>query len=149
MQWSHLYGSLNVYTFFDSPGILVILGGHGGIYHATYGSHASCLFLPSPMRACFFVQISCLSSNTNLSHLSILIRSYGLYTELDPKIIRRIVNMEINGYSQLIDIVNFCGKQNNISSSKEHIALIYCQWSNDLGFITRSSNNLRLYHKAF
>ena len=29
------------------------------------------------------------------------------YPELDPKIIRRIVNMRIKGYSQLIDIVNF------------------------------------------
>ena len=41
------------------------------------------------------------------------------YPELDPKIIRRIVNMRIKGYSQLIDIVNFCGKQGNISSSKK------------------------------
>ena len=60
------------------------------------------------------------------------------YPELDPKIIRRIVIMRIKGYSQLIDIVNFCGKQHNISSSKKHMALIYCQWSNDLVFITRS-----------
>ena len=37
----------------------------------------------------------------------------------DPKIIRRIVNVSIKGYSQLIDIVNFCGKQGNISSSKK------------------------------
>ena len=36
-----------------------------------------------------------------------------------PKIIRRIVNMRIKCYSQLIDIVNFCGKQGNISSSKK------------------------------
>ena len=36
-----------------------------------------------------------------------------------PKIIRRIVNMRIKGYSQLIDIVNFCGKKGNISSSKK------------------------------
>ena len=41
------------------------------------------------------------------------------YPELDPKIIRRIVNMRIKCYSQLIDIVNFCGKQGNISSSKK------------------------------
>ena len=40
------------------------------------------------------------------------------YTELNPKIIRRIVNMGIEGYSQLVDIVNFCGKQHNISPSK-------------------------------
>ena len=66
------------------------------------------------------------------------------YPELDPKIIRCNVNMRIKGYSQLIDIVNFCGKQGNISSSKKHLALIYCQWSNDLGFITRSSNNFCL-----
>ena len=66
------------------------------------------------------------------------------YPELDPKIIRHIVNMRIKGYSQLIDIVNFCGKQGNISSSKKHMALVYCQWSNDLGFITRSSNNFCL-----
>ena len=61
-----------------------------------------------------------------------------------PKIIRRIVNMRIKCYSQLIDIINFCGKQGNISSSKKHMALVYCQWSNDLGFITRSSNNFCL-----
>ena len=41
------------------------------------------------------------------------------YPELDPKIIRRIVNMRIKCYSQLIDIVNFRGKQGNISSSKK------------------------------
>ena len=52
--------------------------------------------------------------------------------------------MGIKDYSQLIDIVNFCGKQHNISSSKKHMALIYCQWSNDLGFITRSSDNFCL-----
>ena len=52
--------------------------------------------------------------------------------------------MRTKGYSQKIDIVNFCGKQHNISSSKTHMALIYCQWSNDLGFITRSSNNFCL-----
>ena len=40
-------------------------------------------------------------------------------TDYDPKIIRRIVNMRIKCYSQLIDIVNFCGKQGNISSSKK------------------------------
>ena len=34
--------------------------------------------------------------------------SYGL-GRTDPKIIRRIVNMRIKDYSQLIDIVNFCG----------------------------------------
>ena len=61
-----------------------------------------------------------------------------------PKIIRCIVNMRIKGYSQLTDIVNFCGKQGNISSSKKHMALVYCQWSNDLGFITRSSDNFCL-----
>ena len=54
------------------------------------------------------------------------------------------MNMEIKDHSQLIDIVNFCGKQHNIPSSKKHMALIYCQWSNDLGFITRSSDNFRL-----
>ena len=65
------------------------------------------------------------------------------YAELGPKIIRPIVNMGIKGYSQLIDIVNFYGKQDNISSSKKHMALI-CQWSNDLGLIARSSNNFCL-----
>ena len=60
---------------------------------------------------------------------------------MDPKIIRRIVNMGIKGYSQLVDIINFCG---NISPSEKHMALIYCQWSNDVGFITRSSNNFCL-----
>ena len=55
-----------------------------------------------------------------------------------------VFNMRIKGYSQLTDIVNFCGKQHNISSFKKHMALIYCQWSNDLGFITRSSNNFCL-----
>ena len=64
--------------------------------------------------------------------------------ELDPKIIRGIVNMGIKGYSQLIDIVNFYGKQDNISSSKKHMALIFFQWSNDLGLITRSNNNFCL-----
>ena len=66
------------------------------------------------------------------------------YPKLDPKIIRRTVNTRIKGYSQLIDIVDFCGKQHNISSSKKHMALIFCQWSNDLGFITRSSDNFCL-----
>ena len=41
------------------------------------------------------------------------------YAELNPKIIRRIVNMGIKGYSQLADFVNFCGKQHNISPSKK------------------------------
>ena len=41
------------------------------------------------------------------------------YAELNPKIIRRIVNMGIKGYGQLVDIVNFCGKQHNISPSKK------------------------------
>ena len=71
-----------------------------------------------------------------------------LYTELDLKIIRGIVNMGIKDYSQLIDIVNFCGKQHNISSSKKHMALIYCQWSNDLGLLQDQVITF-VYHKAF
>ena len=54
------------------------------------------------MRACF------------LSFKYVAITQLGIL-----KIIRCIVNMGINGYRQLIDIVNFCGKQQNISSSKE------------------------------
>ena len=91
------------------------------------------------MRACFFVQISCLSSNTDLSHLSNYVVTD--YAELDPKIIRHIVNRGINGYSQLKDIVNFCGKHTIFHLLRKHMALIYCQWSNDLGLITRSNDN--------
>ena len=89
----------------------------------------------------FFVHIIKHRSITFLQLVNYPVRDYP---ELDPKIIRRIVNMRIKGYSQLIDIVNFCGKQGNISSSKKHMALVYCQWSNDLGFITRSSSNFCL-----
>ena len=63
-------------------------------------------------------------------------------------IIKGIVNVGIKDYSQLTDIVNFCGKQHNISSSKKHMALIYCQWSND--FIGWQDQVITfVYHKAF
>ena len=57
-----------------------------------------------------------------IKHRSITFVQLVNYPVMDypfPKIIRRIVNMRIKGYSQLIDIVNFCGKQGNISSSKK------------------------------
>ena len=82
-----------------------------------------------------------------IKHRSITFVQLVNYPVMDypvPKIIRHIVNMRIKGYSQLIDIVNFCGKQGNISSSKKHMALVYCQWSNDHGFFTRSSDNFCL-----
>ena len=95
------------------------------------------------MRACFFrSNILFIIKHRSVTFVQLVNYAVRNYPELDPKIIRRIVNMMIKGYSQLIDIVNFCGKQHNISSSKIHMALIYCQWSNDLGFITRSSNKL-------
>ena len=112
---------------------------YGGIYHVTYGSHVSCLFLPSPYTSLLFSFKNFVYHQTQIYHILL-----PDYVELDPKIIRRIVNMGMKGYSQLIDIVNFCGKQHNISSYKKHMALIYCQWSNDLGFITRSSDNFCL-----
>ena len=56
--------------------------------------------------------------------------------------------MGIKDYSQLIDIVKFCGKQHNISSSKKHMALIYCQWSNELGLLQDQVITF-VYHKAF
>ena len=65
------------------------------------------------MRACFF---SFKYLVYNQTQADIFLRDYA---ELNPKIIRRIVNMGIKGYSQLVDIVNFCGKQHNISPSKK------------------------------
>ena len=103
----------------------------------------ACFLFISTITLCepaFLVQISSLSSNTDLSHLSNLIRSYGLLRTRSQDHQTHCQHGD-KGYSQLIDIVNFCGKQHNISSSKKHMALIYCQWSNDLGFISRSSDN--------
>ena len=108
----------------------------------TYGSHVSCLFLPSPHARLLFSFEYLVYHQTQIYHIC-PIRQL-LITRTHLKIIRGIVNMGIKDYSQLIDIVNFCGKQHNISSSKKHMALIYCKWSNDLGFITRSSNNFCL-----
>ena len=91
----------------------------------------TCFLFISTVTLCqtaFFVQISCLSF---IKHRSVTFVQLGRYIlpELDLKIIRGIVNMGIKDYSQLIDIVNFCGKQHNISSSKKYMALmIYCQW---------------------
>ena len=62
----------------------------------------------------FFVHI--------IKHRSITFVQLVNYPVMDypvPKIIRRIVNMRIKSYNQLIEIVNFCGKQGNISSSKK------------------------------
>ena len=65
----------------------------------------------------FFVHIIKHRSITFVQLVNYPVRDYP---ELDPKIIRRIVNMpRIKGYSQLIDIVNFCSEQGNISSSKK------------------------------
>ena len=68
------------------------------------------------MRPCFFVHIS---KHRSITFVQLVNYPVTDYPELDPKIIRRIVNMRTKGYSQLIDIVNFCGKQGNISSSKK------------------------------
>ena len=56
----------------------------------------------------------------NLTFVQVVNYPVTDYPELDPKIIRRIINMKIKCYSRLIDIVNFCGKQGNISSSKKN-----------------------------
>ena len=92
----------------------------------------------------FFSNILFIIKHRSITFVQLVNYAVRDYPELDPKIVRRIVNMKIKGYNQLIDIVNFCGKQRNISSSKKHMTLIYCQWSNDLGFITRSSKNFCL-----
>ena len=77
--------------------------------HYAYGSHVSYLFLPSPYASLLF---SFKYLVYNQTQADIFLTDHA---ELNPKIIRRIVNMGIKGYSQLVDIVNFCGKQHNIS----------------------------------
>ena len=104
--------------------------------HICIWSHVSYLFLPSPYASLLF---SFKYLVYNQTQADIFLKDYA---EFNLKIIRPIVNMGIKGYSQLVDIVNFC--EHNISHSKNRMALIYCQWSNDLGFITRSSNNFCL-----
>ena len=116
--------------------ILVILGEHGGNYHATYGSHGSCLLLPSPYASLLF----------SFKYLVIIKHRSVTFVQLGSSGLRRSRSQDHqthcqHGDSKLIDIVNVCGKQHNISSSKKHMALIYCQWSKDLGLITRSSDN--------
>ena len=70
------------------------------------------------------------------------------YPELDPKIIRGIVNMRIKGYCQLIDIVNFCGKQGNISSSKK--TWLWSIVSGQMILVSLQDQVITfLYHKAF
>ena len=60
----------------------------------------------------FFVHIS---KHRSIMFVQLVNYPVTDYPELDPKIIRCIVNMRIKCYSQLIDIVNVCGKQGNIS----------------------------------
>ena len=80
--------------------LLVILGGHGRIYHATYpyGLHVSYLCLPSPYGSLLF---SFKYLVYNQTQADIFLTDYA---ELNPKIIRHIVNKGIKGYSQLVDI---------------------------------------------
>ena len=71
------------------------------------------------MGACFFrANVLFIMKHRSITFVQLVNYAVRGYPELDPKIIRRIVNMRIKGYSQLIDNVNFCGKQCNISSSK-------------------------------
>ena len=65
------------------------------------------LFLPSPYASLLF-WFKYLAYNQTQADIFL-----ANYPELNPKIIRRIVNMGTKGHSQSVDTVNFCGKQHN------------------------------------
>ena len=94
----------------------------------------------------FFVHIS---KHRSITLVQLVNYPVTDYPELDPKIIRRIVNMRIKGYSQLIDIVNFCGKQGNISSSKKSTWL-WSIVSGQMSLVSLQDQVITfVYHKAF